>query len=469
MTPSLRTLTSRMLREEWRLHTRIVGSRAFTAFPPLILIGTLLLLMLTSSYGVGSDTLLQIAHLVVFVVGFHLGNVALGDRDSPAGLHRKLTLLLYSSQTLPVSSTKLIGAFILRNLIYYSGLLLLPLSIGFLAVSPISMLLVLFTAFVGMYLWGLVAALLGANILDYGVWAKIPLTVTFAAVTTAWLLNLPVEYLLPYSFAADPSLVTAAASLLPLLVATLLGVALFSPTIDGTLRKIEGRFKPWSNNLPTAASPVAARTLLNIVRGSGGLIKLVVSATLIFGFSLYLFILVGRHTAYDPHLGIGIASLLSLESVLVYTWLVQFDSFDEYAHLPMDANTLVYGKAIAFGVIAIPLAAVHYFIAALLLDITPLDALLGGGVLLGLLVLFFGVTFALAQFEPHHRLLHPVRFCLFIIAIFAPLLAVFTTAFVVPTLGGAVGIGIAVLSITGIIVGLASLYHAAHNWTVRIS
>lgn len=465
MTISIRNLTYQMLREEWRFHERIVGSRAFVIFPLVFAFVSAGLLFAASQYAIDTTTTVIIAHIAIFAVGLHMGNVSLTGRDAIDDLLSGLRFLVYTSRTMPVSTERLVGVFLLKNTLYYTAMLTVPVALSFLFLLEPTTIPFLAISLTGMYVWGLVAALLGVNVMAYGPIAKILATLAFTAVTVAWLVDAPVVALTPYIIAIDPTPLTFITGLLPLLCAAVLGVILFTPTLDEQLRVANDRYKEMADMLPVSNGSIAAKTLLDVSRSSGGLLKLVVSATLLFGVCLYLFTLMETHMT-ETSLATAMGALLGLEAILVYTWLVRFDTFDEYAFLPMTADTLVRGKTLAFTLLAVPLAGMHYFTAILVLDVTPLDTGLGAVVLISLLVFFFGIAVLLAQFDPHERLLHPLRFLLFATAIFTPLLGFFVVSFTYSDLTPTLAATVAGAAVTCALIGGWCLRRAATHWEV---
>lgn len=466
MTVPLRTLTHEMLREEWRFYKRVVGSRAFVIFPVLISALTACLLLGGQYFHLAQVTMVTVAHLFVFAIGVHMGYVSFTSRGVLEDMLGGLTFLVSTSRTMPVSTERLVGVFLLKNVIYYMVMFTLPVAIGFLIIIDPLKIHLLLASFTGMYVWGVVTALLGVNVTGRGGQAKVVATLLLAAVAAVWTTGaITFTQHTPYALYANPGLYSVIASVFPLIFATVVGIRYFSPTIDDDIRVVNDQFKSWSDYLPTHHSAVATKAILGLNRGNGGLVKFVISTSLVFAVCLYLFTLLATHTPSEPFMGIAMGGFLGLEAVLTYLWLVRFDAVDEYATLPIDATRLVRGKFLAFGLITFPLAFAHYGATLLVFEITLLDAVLGLVLLSSMLVYFFAVPLAIIRFSPNKYLLHPVRFIILATALCVPLIGIFVLAFTTPALTPTVTATVLAVSFTALVVGIGAL-QSASRWEV---
>ncbi|MDY7083296.1 MAG: hypothetical protein SXQ77_13045, partial [Halobacteria archaeon] len=113
-----------MIKEEWRIHSRLFGSWGFGLFPLVILsIGAL-------GYGLlaySGFTVEEIAiglHYAVFFFGLNVGSIGFVSRDAIENLLGESNLLIFSSRTLPISRERIVATFVVKDLIYYSFLYL---------------------------------------------------------------------------------------------------------------------------------------------------------------------------------------------------------------------------------------------------------------------------------------------------------------------------------------------------------
>jgi len=119
-----------MLREEWRLHSRLFRGSHFSLFPVFICLlvgGAAKLLAVT---GTEPKTVFAGLHALVFVFGLHTGSLGFVGRDALRNLLGDVTLLVFSARTLPLSQNTLLGLFVVKDSVYYAVLFLLPISLG---------------------------------------------------------------------------------------------------------------------------------------------------------------------------------------------------------------------------------------------------------------------------------------------------------------------------------------------------
>ncbi|MFP4625071.1 MAG: hypothetical protein ACLFNI_00585 [Natronomonas sp.] len=130
MTLSNRYLLSVLIREEWRLHSRLFGGRRFALFPAFVATIAAGAAAFFAIAGADTDVLLAGLHVVVAVLGLQVGTVGLVGRDAIEDLLGETTLLLFASRTLPVHPTRLLVGFLVKDVLYYAVLFLAPLCVG---------------------------------------------------------------------------------------------------------------------------------------------------------------------------------------------------------------------------------------------------------------------------------------------------------------------------------------------------
>lgn len=127
----------RMLKEEWRMQSKLFEGRNLAALPILISVMTFLGVKLvenyseTSTFGLG----LMISVFGLFS-GFAAASTGFSRRDASRNVLKNKTFLIYSSRSLPVDKKKLIRSFFARNLLFYLGLYLLPVALASVIASP---------------------------------------------------------------------------------------------------------------------------------------------------------------------------------------------------------------------------------------------------------------------------------------------------------------------------------------------
>ncbi len=131
----------RMLKEEWRMHSRIFRGETFALFPVMIFLLSFFLTWLTLRYSTLEAPDLS-GGLLVFgaFMGASVGSIAFTSRSAMKNILGPTNLLVYSSRTLPVSDLQLITAFLVKDLLYYTIFFLLPISLGVLLPSSFQLL-----------------------------------------------------------------------------------------------------------------------------------------------------------------------------------------------------------------------------------------------------------------------------------------------------------------------------------------
>lgn len=126
----------KMMVEEWRKNSSIYRGRSFAAFPVLVFLFSFGWSLSSINFSLISVEMLEQALKALSVfLGLGVGSIGFSGRDTLRNTLGESNYLIYSSHTLPVSRRKLFAAFLAKDLIFYLGLMVLPLSLGLLAVT----------------------------------------------------------------------------------------------------------------------------------------------------------------------------------------------------------------------------------------------------------------------------------------------------------------------------------------------
>jgi len=439
-------LFRQMLREEFRLHAELFGRGRFLAFPAFvaaIVAGGVWLLGRT-----GTETGLVVAglHALVLFFGMQVGTLGLVGRDAMRDVLGEVTLLVFSARTLPVSRKRLLGVFVLKDIVYYVAFFLTPVVVGF---APAAVAGGLAPARVPL-LWVTVAATFALGsasslaLAGVGTRSKLAL-VGLVAVLVAAIVLAPSTMvgLTPYAVYAAPTLTTAAVAGAVLLGALVAGPLLFEPSSARAVRRIEDdRY----GRLQKTVGSYAARTLLDVSRSSGSVWKVGFSLGVLFGVTALLLDQLAIATTLDPSGGIAFGTLLGLGTFTTYNWVTQTDDPREYLRYPDRLSALYAGKLLAFFALSTPFAVLYLAAAAVWY---PLTDLLVGLVVFPLLSLYvFGVTAYLTGLSANELLFDTALFALY---------GVCLAVVAVPLLVAALAHGTAPALATGVAVGLAAV------------
>lgn len=455
-----------MLVEEYRLHAELFGGGRFLAFPVvtiLLVAGGVWLLELT---GTSMTVIVGGLYALVFFFGLQVGTIGLVGRDAMRDVLGDVTLLVFSARTLPISRRRLLGLFILKDVIYYVGLFLTPVVVGFLpsalagGFTPIAIAL-LWVGVAGTFALGTAASLTLAGI---GSRSKLLLLVVLLAVL-AVLIYAPAAAIsvTPYVLTADPTPMTVAGSALLLAVLLVVGPLLFEPTSDRTLRRVEpDRYQ----TLRRLGDGVTARSILEVHRSSGSLWKVAFSLGILYAVAVLLLQRLATATALDPAAGIAFGTLLGLGTFTTYNWVTQFDDKREYLRYPVSYRAIFRGKRRAFFVLSVPIGLGYLAVGWFWYPTS--DLLLGVFVFPLVSTYVYGVTVYLTGLSPNELLFDTALFALYGVALAAiavPLLVASLAAGDAPRLAPAFATG---LSILGALVGISLARRAGNRWEHRL-
>lgn len=462
-----------MVREEWRLHSRLFRGRHLTYFPVMIGVlsaGTTALLVLT---GTDPAAIYAGLHALVFFFGLHTGTIGFVGRDAIQNLLGDLTLLIFSARTLPLSRKRLLGIFVVKDVVYYTALFLAPMSLGsvaaVLAIAGQTNLLIavgttilLLSTLVVTFAIGLGSTIAGLGVTSRGVPGLVVLTGVAAAIGGAAIVDIDVLTFTPYGVFLEPTVAGIGGSMGLLVFVFLVGTVAFDPTRHRTVRTVDPSFRRWERRI---GDPVATKTLLEVHRSSGGFGKVVFSAAILFVVAAALIDLAGRMTGVAPSVGISFGSILGLTAFTTFNWLTQSDDVASYLVHPVGVDDIFAAKFRAFLALGPIVGLGFYFLAVIWRGSPPWEALVGVLLLVGVTLYIFGTTIYLTGLSPNEFLFDTGLFAVFGVAMIVPLVPILVVGFAfspVPTpLLVVLGIVGAVIGSVGII-----LYHRSlRKWS----
>lgn len=462
------SLFRRMLAEEFRMHSRLFGSRRFALFPlftaALVGVGVWLL----AGTGTSLDRIVGGLFALVLFMGFQVGTIGLVGRDAIRDVIGDMTLLVFSARTLPVSRRRLLFVFLFKDLLYYVVLFLTPIAVGFLPVVVDGG----FTAGEVALLWVTVAATFalgaGTSLALAGIATRSRLAVVGVVAAIAAGLTLEPDLVLslsPYALYADPSVTTLLSGSGLLVVAVVSGPLLFRPpTRDRAQRAGDDRYRQFHR----FGDGLTARPLVEVTRSSGSVWKVALSLGVLFGVAALLLASLTAETALaiDPSAGIAFGTLLGLGTFTTYNWVTQNDDSREYLRYPESMGAVFAGKRRAFLVLSLPVGLVYLALAGVLF---PGIELLLGVVVFPLLSLYvFGLTAYLTGLSPNELLFDTPLFAVYGLGLMLVAIPLLVSALAFdewPLAAAAVAVGVAFVA------GLAGLVlarRAGPRWHDRL-
>lgn len=113
------------------MHSELFSGRSFAFFPVIVFLlsfGGFWLVLNFSTLAIESLSH-ALTGLGVFL-GLSVASIGFSSKDAVKNVLGTTNFLVYSSRTLPVSSRRLITAFLVKDIIYYFGLFLVPTAVG---------------------------------------------------------------------------------------------------------------------------------------------------------------------------------------------------------------------------------------------------------------------------------------------------------------------------------------------------
>jgi len=452
-----------MLVEEFRLHAELFGRNRFLAFPlfiAAIVAGSVWLLART---GTSTELILAGLHALVFVFGMQVGTIGLAGRDAMRDLLGDVTLLVFSARTLPVSRTRLLGVFVVTDVVYYLAFVLTPVVVGFVPVGGLSptRLPLLWVTITTTFALGIATTLVLAGVATRSTLAVAAVVAAIAAgVVTAPQASIA---LTPYAVYADPTAANAAVAGAVLVGVLLAGFLLFEPSSAGGVRRIESdRYR----QLQDALGSHAARSLLEVTRSSGSVWKVGFSLGVLFGVTALLLDRVAAATTIQPSGGIAFGTLLGLGTFTTYNWVTQADDPREYLQYPGDLGAMYAGKRRAFLALSVPFGLVYLTVAAVWYPLADLAIGLAVFPLVSLYV--FGLTAYLTGLSANELLFDTALFAVYggcLAAVAVPLLVAALAFGSSPVVASTVAVGLSVLAAS---VGAVLAKRCGPRWHDRL-
>jgi hypothetical protein len=452
-----RTVFREMLREEWRLHSELLGGGRFGAFPLLVVALVAGAVWLLDVTGTDPGAVVAGMHALAFVFGLHTGSIGFVGRDAVGNVLGDVTLMVFSARTLPLSQARLLGIFVVKDVLYYAILFLLPMAVG---VAPAALagagvglatIPLLWGTLVTTFVLGIGLTIAGVGLSAKGLLGRGLLLALLGGAVAAWYTGVPVVDYTPYGLYLETSIVSAGASAALILAAYAVGAATFDPQAKPADRSVGPDFRRW---LGRVDDPVAAKTLLDVSRSSGGFGKVLFSAAVLLGVTAGLVDLAADITGVAPSVGISFGAVLGLTGFTTYNWLTTNDDVESYLAQPIDAEAVFHGKLRAFLLLG-PAVGLAFYALGVAWRGTPIGAaVVGAVVLVGVACYVFGLTIYLAGLSPNEFLFDSGLYAAFGAAIALPLVPILVVAFALaPVSAGllaALGVGGAVLAAVGL-------------------
>lgn len=354
-------LFTNMVKEEWRVHSTLFGSLSFALYPVMIFciacMGSFLLPFFTGVLPQGS--LAIILHAMFLLLGIMVGGFGLMGMEVMNRRFGQVSLLAYSARSLPLSEREIFITFVIKDIVYYLILCVLPFIFGFAVASPfihlpISVPMLLLVTLTLSFLTGLSLIFFLSTVYSRSKRALgVLCAFLFVCGAVIYLysginpaLLFPPLHLF-YAFSAGELLIACVLILVPSAIA----VFLFSSEYVDTTKRFKNTFKPLARRLSFFPNPpLAAKDLLDLERSGSFIGQVIFSFLIPLGLLWLLLSILGR---FLPPGGVLLlfAILTGVIASTIYTWLTMSDTFGAYACLPVSVRTLLSSKMTSFAVL----------------------------------------------------------------------------------------------------------------------
>jgi hypothetical protein len=347
-----------MMKEEWRIHSSIFGNLRFALFPFLVISIGLLGTLAVSNFQLlfTRQSIVLATHYLFFFFGLNVGAFGLHAREFMNRRFGQASLIAYSSRTLPVAERTIFVGMVKKDIVYYFALWILPLIIGFSLAAPLLhvpvsygwvFLLTLSLSF----LLGLSAVFFLSML--YARLGKIMVMIIMLAASAAGLMVDGILYKFPpfvYFLTRDLSQVLVSLILIAALM--LLSIAFvtfdfpsrrdrFADSLTGSIRRL---------SFAGELAKFVAKDLLDLQRSEGGFGKILFNMLLPMCF---VWVFLSYLTQYVPQLGFLVlfSIFMGVFASTAYTWLTEYDLFNQYLFLPVNVSTIMKSKMLGYAMI----------------------------------------------------------------------------------------------------------------------
>ncbi|MDE4908003.1 hypothetical protein L0665_05195 [Methanogenium marinum] len=352
-----------MFKEEWRMHSTLFGSLNFALFPVLIFgiafMGAFLLPFIGSVMDV--SVLVFLMHGNFALLGIMVGSFGLLGKEIMNRRFGQASLIAYSARSLPVTEKRIFLNFVIKDIVYYFILWVLPFCMGFILAAPLMgmslyyPLLTLLTLTLS-FLTGLCAVfLLSAGYSrNKAAFGGIIAIMAVSAGLFVFGFNGGATALFPplavfYSFSAG----SLAVALGVILVLFALSMIFFTSEYQSAEKHYKNRHPLLSKRLDMLPEhDLVAKDFIDLYRSGIGVGQTLFSFILPLGIIWLILSLMGGFLPEDLVL-LMFAVVTGVISSTMYTWLTEFDAIASYMFLPLRVSSVIKAKIESFTVLQV--------------------------------------------------------------------------------------------------------------------
>lgn len=376
-------LLRKLLDEEWRLHTELFDTPRIGFI--LLAIGYALL----NTISISAELLDLSIIALSFLIGLQTGTVGFITQEMLENMVGDFTSLIFTARMHPISERKTMIAFVIKDFIFYTFMLLLPLATAYTLGASGNFALAIFTT-IAYYT-------LGAGI-----------TLNISTINTRSL-SIAGLFLILVGYFASQNTTLLTQPLYALAVGTtLLFIAFYffrtTPTNNNNTNTASriSQINPQKLPFSRTQNALVMKSIRDIQRSTGGLAKLPLMGGIIVGLLLAVAEFITRGTPFTLESVFLITTILATPTIVIYNWLFQ-DALEQYDTHPLEEIELYNSKKNAHYILLIPETILVLTIALYLAPTIPF-ALLSTLSFLALTLYIFGTLTYLTGFYPGSRL-----------------------------------------------------------------
>lgn len=437
---SYKKLLKWFLLEEWRMYITLFGNRRLYLFPVVLALFGIGFGIAAPVFNVQIGTLILAYFALIVLFGVQTGSIGFEAEDAISNMLGESSRILYSSRYLPIGQKKLVGVFVLKDILFYSLFILLPVVLGIyigILLSPFGLIsiavydvLLLYSTTIISFVFGITSGFmvttLSFNTRKQKLISKLIIGLILSVIS-----------IVLYGYANNGMNAIFSTPILYLfsligfsIIFTIVGLVQFrtetNTIINKEYRSIYSyiRSKIY-NEKYQIESTLVSKFVTDIMRSAGGIWKVIFSTGLIALAGVSMILIVSEFiTTYESY-PILFGTLIGIISYPIYTVIYRYDDIDSYQIYPISEYSVVKSKAILYTIISVFLSTIYYIVLMLAYEYTITSLFIGYSVMIGLLIYQFALLMNFVEDKPIEFLFDGMLFSLY---------SVFTMIILIPVL-----------------------------------
>lgn len=437
---SYKKLLKWFLVEEWRMYMTLFGNRRLYLFPVVLALFGIVFGIAIPVFNVQLGTLILAYLALIVLFGVQTGSIGFEAEDAISNMLGESSRILYSSRYLPVGQKRLVGVFVLKDILFYSIFILLPVVIGIYAgilLSPFGLIniavhnvILLYSTTIISFIFGITAGFMITTLSFNTRKQKLISKLTIGLILSVISIGLYVYTNNEMNIIFNSPIVVILSILTISIVFTIVGLIQFrnetNTVVNKEYRSVYSYVKSKIyNERYEIESTLVSKFVADIVRSAGGIWKVIFSTGLIAIAGVSMILIVSEFiTTYESY-PILFGTLIGIISYPIYTVIYRYDDIDSYQIYPITEYSVVKSKAILYIIMSVFLSTVYYVTLVLAYQYTITSFSIGYAVMIGLLVYQFALLMNFVEDKPIEFLFDGMLFSLY---------SVFTIIILVPVL-----------------------------------